>query len=267
MNNSLYSLDFTYHYSKYSCIREFYFIHVVFCYIVFISGLIAFITRLNSKIKFLHHWFGKLYILSMLYATSSSLVIHNTGLPEAVLISFIYIMIGITFGWVLITVHKLKLEKKALTLISNEIHNEIYNLNFDIKTKIINKKTDINNKKKCINRFFSLKAFHGIFMFLSWFNIAGRIFASNQSGDFTCYTYPVYKPIQSEYGHTSNMNLTKNKLKLVSVYDPEYNRLPWAKNELFWNMITLFTPILFGFIVNLIWSLITTKKNKNRYFK
>jgi hypothetical protein len=45
-------------------------------------------------------------------------------------------------------------------------------------------------------RFFSLKALHGILMFTSWINIVGRIFASNQSGDFTCHTYPVYKQVQ-----------------------------------------------------------------------
>ena len=261
-NSSLLSLDYTYHYSKWSCIKEFYFIHVVFCYIVFISGLLGFITRLHVKMKFLHHWFGKLYILSMLFATASSLVIHNTGLPEAVLISFIYVMVGITIGWIFITIHKQKLQKKAIKLLEKEIRNEILDLNFDIQNEIIKKKILINKKKTCVQRFFSYKAWHGIFMFLSWFNIAGRIFASDQSGDFTCYTYPVYKPINASYGPTSHMNLQNKPLHLVPYTDPRYSRLPWANRELFWALVVSLGPIVFGIIIGGIWSCSLICKNK-----
>ena len=91
-NSSLYNLDYTYHYSKYSCISSFYFLHVIACYFVFLSGILCFFTRLFNSTKFLHIWMGRLYILSMLYATATSLLIHNAGLPPAVLISFIYVI-------------------------------------------------------------------------------------------------------------------------------------------------------------------------------
>jgi hypothetical protein len=56
-------------------------------------------------------------------------------------------------------------------------------------------KGEIIAERSVWQRFFSLKALHGILMFTSWINIVGRIFASNQSGDFTCHTYPVYKQV------------------------------------------------------------------------
>ena len=104
-----YSLAYTYDYSKYSCSVTFYFIHMVTAYLVFLTGIACFITRLHYKMTFLHHWFGKLYILNMLYATASSLLIHNTGLPFAILISFAYVLGALTIGWILITIHKCKL--------------------------------------------------------------------------------------------------------------------------------------------------------------
>lgn len=36
--NSLTDPTFTFHFDKYSCIREFYYAHVFFCYIIAISG-------------------------------------------------------------------------------------------------------------------------------------------------------------------------------------------------------------------------------------
>ena len=66
LNASLYSLDFTYQNSKYSCIVEFYFIHVVCCYLVFLSGLAAMITRIHEKLYLFHKWIGKLYLLFMM---------------------------------------------------------------------------------------------------------------------------------------------------------------------------------------------------------
>ena len=62
-------------------------------------------------------------------------------------------------------------------------------------------------------RIFSLKAFHGIFMFMSWINITGRIFASNQSGDFECYTYPIYK-----FGSITNQTVQSKQTDILFDY-------------------------------------------------
>ena len=128
-STTLFDYSYTYHYSKYSCSTDFYFIHVVFCYIVFLSGLGAFITRLHSKMKPAHQWFGRVYILSMLYATASSLLIHNTGLPLAVLYSFAICIGGLTVAWILILLHKSWLNNLALRTLYEKLmlHKSIDN--------------------------------------------------------------------------------------------------------------------------------------------
>ena len=47
-----------------------------------------------------------IYLAAMLYATASSLLIHNTGLPLAVLVSFCFCIGGLTIAWCLILCHK-----------------------------------------------------------------------------------------------------------------------------------------------------------------
>mmetsp|Transcript_25903 Transcript_25903/g.72538 ORF Transcript_25903/g.72538 Transcript_25903/m.72538 type:complete len:107 (-) Transcript_25903:584-904(-) len=56
LDSSMESPDFTYSYSKFSCVREMYTVHVWFAYMVFASGLMAMVTRLFSSLKFLHVW-------------------------------------------------------------------------------------------------------------------------------------------------------------------------------------------------------------------
>ena len=242
LNASLYSLDFTYQNSKYSCIVEFYFIHLVCCYLVFLSGLAAMITRIHEKLYLFHKWIGKLYLLFMIYANASSLLIHNSGLPPAVLISFIYVIGGLTIGWILIQIHQYK--------------NEGYT-----RSSMILYQQDLS----CRKRVFSLKGFHGMFMFLSWFNIAGRIFASDQSGDFTCYTYPVYKPIHTTKGFTKNMNVSLvEPYDILPAFDPDYNRLPWAGIEVTWSLALGFGPFIVAFLIGCLWSGIYTCKHKLR---
>ena len=51
---------------------------VFFSDLVRICGLMCIITRLVPQIKWMHKWFGKGYIIAMLWADGTSLVIHNT---------------------------------------------------------------------------------------------------------------------------------------------------------------------------------------------
>ena len=100
--NSLTDGSFTFHWDKYSCIKEMYEAHgkfqvqttcihdvlwhflthtsaVFFSDLVGICGLMCIITRLVPQIKWMHKWFGKAYIITMLWASGTSLLIHNTG--------------------------------------------------------------------------------------------------------------------------------------------------------------------------------------------
>ncbi len=48
-------------------------------------------------------------------------------------------------------------------------------------------------------------------------NKLGRVFRSDQTGDFSCYTYPVYKPIDTKLFRGANAPLT-----FVPTHSPNY---------------------------------------------
>lgn len=254
--SSLFDYSYTYHYSKYSCLYEFYFIHIIFCYFIFLSGLGAFITRFHEKLHVAHPWFGRAYIISMIMSTASSLLIHNTGLPLAVLISFGYVLGGMIIGWMLIICHRERLYKRTIF----QLHcNQLLYKQSDkpLNDVILNVKRDLLLGRSIIERVFSLKVFHGMFMFLSWFNITGRIFASDQSPEFQCYTYPVYKVGE---GNSS-------VIEFVPEEDPNYARLPWAGNEMAWAAGLFFGPIILFSIIGAIWVVISMSADKCRIIR
>lgn len=98
--NTLLNPYFTYHFDKVSCMRGAYFAHVTFAYLVFLTGIAAFVSRCVPVMKWTHAWFGRAYIIFMLWATATSLIIHNSGLPASTLISFIWALGGLTISWV-----------------------------------------------------------------------------------------------------------------------------------------------------------------------
>jgi len=242
-NSSLYSPDYTYSNDKYSCVRSFYFAHLVFNYLIFLTGIACFATRLAPpRFKWLHSWFGRSYILSMLWSTVTSLLMNNTGLPLSTIISFGAVMGGLTIGWVVIVIHRNGVDRAAQAVVQQRLlerertnakqpgtlggdhddPNELKDL--DLPKMLNDAKTDAANSKTFLQRLISLKALHGTMFFMSWMQITGRIFASNQSGDFTCHTYPVYKPIDAPQVPEG----ADEQLMLVPTEDPDYDRLPWA---------------------------------------
>jgi hypothetical protein len=87
--------------------------------------------------------------------------------------------------------------------------------------------------------------------FTSWINIVGRVFASNQSGDFSCHTYPVYKPIDTKEFKGANAPLT-----FVPTHDPKYARLPWAKTGVMgWGIVLSIGPLLGSAVIALVYSI------------
>ncbi|KAI8836498.1 hypothetical protein BJ741DRAFT_605720 [Chytriomyces cf. hyalinus JEL632] len=102
--DSFTTLEHTFVLDSLSCWRAIYPSHIAFAYITGISGIICMITRLHARLYFLHSWFGKVYIIAMLWATGTSLVIHTKGLPTGVIYSFIWVLVGLTLGWFAITI-------------------------------------------------------------------------------------------------------------------------------------------------------------------
>lgn len=89
---------------------------------------------------------------------------------------------------------------------------------------------------------------------------AGRIFASDQSGDFTCHTYPVYKPINSKHFDGADAPLT-----LLPTHDPNFARLPWARTGLVgWSLALLFGPLVGAALVGAVYSAVAARAAKKR---
>jgi hypothetical protein len=218
-SSSLFNPAYTYSNDKYSCVQSFYFLHMICAYLVFLTGLACLLTRIAvpNRYRYLHSWFGRAYIISMLWCCLTSLLIHNTGLPLSTLISFTAIMICLSIGWIVIVIYREGMEKAATSLVSSRLILELSHKKpsvvlpsattktqegsegaaedhtatvMNLQEMIANAKMEIATNKTFIQRYFSFKTLHGVLFFVSWFQFAGRIFSSNQSGDFTCYTYP-----------------------------------------------------------------------------
>jgi hypothetical protein len=246
------NLDFTYHFDKYSCIRQMYFIHLFFSYVVSISGFCAILSRLINRYRHTHVWFGRTYILSMLWCSATAMLIHNTGLPLAVLISFLWVLIGLTFGWITIIFHQDKINRKTIENSNKHLQRLLNGDVYDLEHLIYSEKMAIARNKTSLERFFSLKALHGILMVSSWMSIVGRLFFSNQSGDFTCHTYPVYKQVEfPQYGGQFYKNLT-----FVPIHDPNFDKLPWSFSPVLWSVMVIGSSVVMSAVVGAGWSVL-----------
>jgi hypothetical protein len=257
--------SYTYSNDKYSCIRGFFVAHIVFNYLIFLSGIGCFITRvLPLRFKWIHSWFGRIYILSMLWSTATATLIANTGLPLATIISIGAVMGGLTVGWLAIIIHKQNIERAAITLVherllENATKNSPYQTT-DLDEMLKDAKTEVAESKTFKQRFLSLKAIHGILFFVSWMQIAGRMFASNQSSSqFTCHTYPVYKPLNTHEGDYANGNLT-----LVPTNDPDWDKRPWSGGVVAWSMQIIMGSLFGAMAVGALWSWRAAKVAKRK---
>ena len=58
----------------------------------------------------------------MLWCMASSLLIHNTGLPLPILVSFLYLLFSITIGWNAIAVHTGNLNSAARAIVNEKLN-------------------------------------------------------------------------------------------------------------------------------------------------
>ncbi|KAJ3104353.1 hypothetical protein HDU97_009326 [Phlyctochytrium planicorne] len=255
------NLYYTYSHSSFSCIREFYYVHLLCSYAVFATGVLCMVTRLIPMFKWTHAWFGRAYIVSMLFAVASCLLIHNHGLAVGVLISFFWVLAGLAAGWIAIAFHQLNIRKMGVEGVEALVAKQGGILEPGQKFgDLLNQEMGRYAESKTISqRMFSYKALHGTCMFLSWFNIAGRVLVTKvDSADFLCRTYPVFKPgFEGREG-----------LNVVPAMDPNYFNAPWAYREGVWAIATFFGPALASIVVGLITSFVavqfSTRATDNR---
>lgn len=72
----------------------------------------------------------------MLWCMASSLLIHNTGLPLPILVSFVYLLVSITVGWNAIRVHTNRIAEEVKRIVNEKINEMIKNKNFDKEVNI-----------------------------------------------------------------------------------------------------------------------------------
>jgi hypothetical protein len=173
------------------------------------------------------------------------------------LISFVWVLGGLTVGWIAIAIHQTILNKKATTNVESYIKQSQSGLiepGQSLFTLIQQEKGAIGERKTLYQRMVSYKAFHGVIMFISWFNIAGRIFVTKPITDFSCHTYPVFKP---EYQTNPD-----GSLMAVPSVDPSYGRQPWANREGTWAAITFFSPMALALIVGVVVAYIGVRRSR-----
>ena len=110
LHSSFFNLDYTYHYDKLSCVRGAYFVHLTLACLVAVCGTACLVLRALPRFMWLHPHFGRGYIVCMLWLMATSLLMHNTGLPIAVLLSFVSVLGGLTLGWACIVWHRSRTE-------------------------------------------------------------------------------------------------------------------------------------------------------------
>lgn len=192
--------SYTYVNDKLTCLSTAFYVHVIFCDLAFAAGVLAMLARLLPPAhKWVHRWFGIFYIICMLFIMGSSLIIHNEGLPLATLVSFVWVLGGLSLGWVVALVHKHFAESEAVRRVEHRVQTDGV-ARVGLAAMLAEERAAYAASKGFLARIFSAKALHGALMFTSWINIAGRIFASNQSGRFQCYTYPGAQPRERAHG-------------------------------------------------------------------
>ena len=242
-SDSMTNPRYTYHLDKLSCVRDVWFVHVTFAYLTVLSGLGCLATR--WVYKWMHVYFGRLYIIFMLWCIVTSLLAHNSGLPIAVLVSFLWVVGGLTVGWVVIKLHQLQMEGRVAAVMDREL-GDLRRIQREVKFRemVEAARMEVIHNRSFSERMLSYKALHGALMFMSFINLFGRLFASNQSGDFTCHTFPYYKQIDTPKFQGADQPLTP-----VPLHDPHYEKLPWAHGIVWWGLELSVGPLLFAFAV------------------
>lgn len=201
---SIYTLEYTYVYGAYFCVAWMYPLHITFAYLVGLTGIVALVSRVFDRLKFLHLWAGRLFLIFMFCCMASSLLIYNTGLPTSIVVLFVLLTIGLAVGIITIKLHMIILERRAMQRVQEKIvkifkgevkaeEGKDLMKNFNLEAEVGRAKGEISNEKGFIERFISFKAAHGLGMFVAWWNIFGRIIVTNPASFGGCQTYPAWK--------------------------------------------------------------------------
>eukprot|EP01125_Pyxidicula_operculata_P019421 TRINITY_DN704_c0_g1_i1.p1 TRINITY_DN704_c0_g1~~TRINITY_DN704_c0_g1_i1.p1 ORF type:complete len:261 (-),score=16.18 TRINITY_DN704_c0_g1_i1:55-837(-) len=189
-------LGYTYAYSKYSCVESVYPLHIAMAYMTVLAGILAMVSRVVKVMMPYHTWFGKLFVIFMFWCMAASLLIHNTGLPLPIIVFFIFLLVTLTIGWLVIRLHTQKMEEEAFRRIDTIVQSQ--KISEPIAKLFAEQKMNIANEKTFKERLFSYKALHGLMMVFCWYQMLGRTMVTNPVPGPGCWTYPAFKSSNGE---------------------------------------------------------------------
>ncbi len=101
-------------------------VHIIFAYLVVLTGILAMLSRIVDRLRPYHSTFGRLYLIFMLWCMAASLLIYTVGLPFPILISFVYLLTSLSVGWNAIKGHTNQLYTEVRTRINQRINSKNY---------------------------------------------------------------------------------------------------------------------------------------------
>eukprot|EP01113_Clastostelium_recurvatum_P022459 TRINITY_DN2681_c0_g1_i2.p1 TRINITY_DN2681_c0_g1~~TRINITY_DN2681_c0_g1_i2.p1 ORF type:complete len:316 (+),score=74.86 TRINITY_DN2681_c0_g1_i2:218-1165(+) len=263
MNNlpsTFFTYDKTESFSKISCLAWMYPLHILCAYILVLAGIVALLTRLIPRFKWLHVYAGRTFMMTMYFTEGSSILIYNTGLPRAIAGFMCIMLFTMTTGFGIIRYVQTRFAKDTLTradelfdqyasasALSPASGGETRPMKQQRPSELVAVACDqlLNAPRPWHKRFFSLKALHGLLMTIAWYQMAGRAMVTNPAKDWKgCWTYPAIKDFNGT-------------VTLVPEHDPSFFR----NETMFFNLIT-WPSITFFILVGIAYSCIASRNQR-----
>jgi hypothetical protein len=167
----------------------------------------------------------------MILLMATGLVINNTGLPAAVLLSLCWVVGGMVAGWFAIVVYQMNMWNEGIASAQEQVHNNprldeqwLFKLIESCKREIVQGRTWI---QECC----TFKFLHSLCMIWSLCNIAGRLQFSPPYEEYKCHTYPMLKKVV-------------DGKQCVQIHDPNSSDYPWVQyGMLGWLCFTVAAPL------------------------
>lgn len=211
-------------FSKVSCIAWMFPVHIALAYLLVASGVGALVSRVVPQFKHTHVYFGRTFLLTMLFCEGSAMLITNTGLPRSIIGFFVIMLVSVSLGFLLIRTAQARFADATLRR-ADELFLANSKQFVDAKPSelVAAARQDLlTAPRPWHSRFLSLKSAHGFLMTLAWWQMAGRAFVTNPATDFKgCYTYPAIKSPDGE-------------IRLVPEHDPDF----FADETAFFSFVT-----------------------------
>ena len=179
-----------------ACISGMYVAHLFCAYVSVLAGFLALVARAVPRLRPFHKYPGGLFMIIIYFAEGSAMLIFNTGLPRAIIFFLTLMLVSMTVGYCAIRPYQAQVRNKVILqadLLQQEDPSVPLSKQLQIATEMVREEP-----RSWFQRLFSLKAVHGYFMTLAWYQMAGRAMVVNPFDGFRgCFAYPVYKNLGS----------------------------------------------------------------------